>query len=338
MSDTLATIDDFLVPASGDEQTGEANPQIEDTEGQGGEDDPQPEGEPQDAKPEDELIDELADDTEEEADDVPPPPAAWGKDGAEAWKAMPPEAREIVAKRELEMQRFATVKGREIADARRNIETQAMEAVAQQAETFAQQLQALMAQDAPVPPNPELLYTGDQNDVLHYQRQDAAYRAGLAQQQQLQQRIGLSQQQADAARQQAEAVNAAAEAQQLQETLPEFFDPEEGPKLRAKLESVGSLLGYTPELMAQAGAADILALKTVAELHEKAAKYDRIVAKRMETVRAAKGMPKMSRPGAGQSSSGAAMATQEVQETAISQFNRDRSGDAALALLQVRKR
>lgn len=251
--------------------------------------------------------------SEETSDEIPPPPHSWSKEDAAVWAELTPEQRAVVQRREAERDKFVADVGRKGAEARRTIEREAMEAVAQHAETFSQQLEQYAQMFAPEAPDARLLYTGDQDDVLLYQRQDAAYRVSIAQQQELQQRIALSQQQAVEARKQANAALSQQEAELLRDALPEFFDPEAGPKLRQSLESIGQELGYTPDIMAQAGASDIVALKKVAdmkvELDTLRAFKKRIDGKTMETVRAAKQLPRLTRPGAsltnGQKSAGA---------------------------------
>ena len=318
------TIDDFLVP---EDETEEQTPVETSTE-----------GEPEDGEPTEDDLAEVEEAEPETEADVPPPPTSWSKEDAEAWKDLTPEAREVVMRREKDIERFVSTKGREVAETKRQVQQEAMQSVAQQAEAYATQIQYLAQQLAVPAPDAQLLYTGNPDDVVSYQRQDAAHRASLAQQQQLLQQAVQAQSQAAAARQQAFTEQSAAEAQRLQEALPEFFDPVEGPKIRQSLETIGSELGYSPELMAQAGANDILALKRAADWKDKAAKYDKIVAKRMETVRSAKSMPKVTRPGAGASQQATQVANEDQRAAAIQQFNRDRSADAAGSLLLVRKR
>lgn len=333
------TVQDFLVPVEDKPDDQSAPPSAQEAAA-----DPNAaaaDAAPEDTRSEEErLLDELlGDDAPKPEGDpaIPPPPNSWSKEDAAAWEAMPAEAREVVARREKERDAFVANKGREVAETRRTLEAQALEAVAQHAENFAAQLNAYMAQSLPAAPDPRLLYTGNPDDVVIYQRQDAAHRAALAQHQEMQQRVAQSQQQAQDARRQIEAANAQADAARLRDTLPEFFDPDASPALRQSLQSVGEALGYSPELMAQAGATDILALKQAAEWRDKATKYDRIMAKRMETVRGAKNLPKMTPPGATPGQGLAAEVTADRQAAAISQFQRDRSGAAALDLLAVRK-
>src|SRR3546814_5587834 len=76
-------------------------------------------------------------------------------------------------------------------------------------------------------------------------------------------------------------------------TLFRSFEPSTAPELQRTLESIGAELGYPAELMAQASSTDILALKRASDWKAKAEKYDKLIAKRMEGVRAAKALPRM---------------------------------------------
>lgn len=346
---TPATLADFMVPAN-DEPKQDDAPQTSAQPGENLELLDQGASEQADTRTEEQklLDDLLSDEGGEGAEgqqeggeakaEIPPAPHSWSKEDAEAWAALTPEVREVVARREKERDKFVADVGRKAADQRKEVERQALEAVAQHADNYASQLSAYMSQSLPQPPDQRLLYTNNPDDIVLYQRQDAAYRAADAQQQQLQQSIAQSQQQAQMARQQAMTAQQQAEAQRLHEVLPEFFDPDTGPKLRQSLESIGQELGYPADLMAQAGANDILALKKAAEWRDKAAKFDKLVSKRMETVRQAKTLPKMTRPGSAASPAAAQSATAEREQAAISAFQRDRSGDAAAALLFTRTR
>lgn len=334
------TANDFLAP-----QEGQAPAQVEQ---EAVETAKQPEPTDEEALLSDLMADEqpgddveAVDDAEMEAEeevkaDVPPPPTGWAKEDAEVWAELPERAREIIAKREKDQHAFIAETGRKTAEAKRQIEQQAMEAVAKQAETHAMQLQAYAQQFLPDPPDVNLLYSEDPSDVIIYQRQDAAYRAAISQQQELQQQVTQLQRQAEEARSANQAALAQAEAERLRAELPEFFDPEAGPKLRQSLESIGQELGYRADELAQAGAVDIMAMKKANEWREKAAKYDRIVAKRMETVRSAKKLPPMSRPGAATGRMPANSANDF--QTRLNTFEQTRSPEAAAALLLERKR
>jgi len=255
----------------------------------------------------DELVDDIADEEGEPAEEgaeeaaaeveIPPAPDAWSKEDAAAWKTLTPEAREIVARREAEVTKGFREMGRKVSEATKAAERDAVAAVAQHAENFAAQLQIYAEQFTPQPPNPQLLYTGNPDDVLIYQRQDAAYREALSQQQALHQKAQQSQQQAQRARQTLTTSELEAETEKLREVFPEYLDPNTGPELQRKLASTAQRLGYSPELFAQAGADDIVALKQATADHEDALKYRKLMADKMEGVRAAKNLPKMARPG-----------------------------------------
>jgi hypothetical protein len=243
--------------------------------------------------------------------DIPPPPVSWSKEDAAGWAELTPGARDTVLRREAERERYVADVGRKSAEEREATRNEAMHALAEQADQHARELAAYMGQNMPAPPDPRLLYTNDPNDVLAYQRQDAAYRAAAAQQQELQQAIAQYQQQAEAVRSHARSAELAQEGQRLRETIPELFDPAKGPELRNTLESTGRDLGYSPELMAQAGANDFMALKLASEWRAKAAKYDKLVAKRMEVVRGAKNVPRVTRPGAAPTQRATSQAAQD---------------------------
>src|SRR3546814_6337407 len=92
------------------------------------------------------------------------------------------------------------------------------------------------------------------------------------------------------------------------------------------------------ELMAQASSTDILALKRASDWKAKAEKYDKLIAKRMEGVRAAKALPRMARPGVKPGKGQQQSASANRRETALNSFGQTRSGDAAAALLLERIR
>lgn len=294
MSDIQAAAEELLGPEI-DEALAEENQQ------QGGE---------TQQTDEEALLDELAaeDDNgeegaeegeqEEQQEEIPPAPASWSKDDAEAWKSLTPEAREVVSRRERERDSHIRKVTMDAAEQRKSYERDSIAAVAQHAENYARQLQVYAEQLLVPAPDTRLLYSGDENDRIRFYQQEAAHRESLAQHQRLQQEVTQSQQQAERARQSLTASEVEAEVEKLRDIFPEYLDPETGPNLQRELGAIGQELGYTPELFAQAGANDIMALKKAAEWRDDALKYRQLMAKRMEGVRAAKSLPKMARPGA----------------------------------------
>lgn len=257
------------------------------------------EGEAEEESPEEDGEEELEDGQEEEpSKPASPMPESWSKEDAKAWAELSPEAQAVVSRREGERDKYLRKVGFEASQTQQRVEGQAREVIAQMHDKHAMALHAYSQQFAPQEPDQRLLYTGNPDDVLIYQRQDAAYRAAHAQQQQLQQEIAMAQQQASSHRNQVQQAERASDAQRLREQLPEWFDPSEGPKLQNSLQSIGSELGYPTELMAEASSTDILALKKAAEWKADAEKYRKLMGGKMEAVRAAKGLPKMARPGA----------------------------------------
>lgn len=89
-----------------------------------------------------------------------------------------------------------------------------------------------------------------------------------------------------------------AEHASLVEQIPEWADPSQRANLIAQLEPIGAELGYSPDVMAQAGATDIIALRTAFNWKADAEKYRELMKKRMEPVRAARTVPPVARTGA----------------------------------------
>lgn len=331
-NDEPVGLDDFLIPEEGGEQ-------IDQTIDEG--------AASADGQADDDIIelDEngdpiVADEGEKPEEQVPevPAPVSWSKEDAAIFKGLPPEAQQIIARRETERDKYVREAGRKAAETRHSVENEARDVIARQADEHAQRLEAYAQFIVPQVPDQRLLYTGNPDDVLTYHRQDAAYRAGTAQQQALQQEIERAQQQASEARKQAEQHERAVDAQRLQEQLPEWFDPSEGPKLRQQLQSIGAELGYPDELMAQASSQDIIALRKAAEWKVKADQLDKLNAAKMAAVRAAKKLPKMARPGVTPSRGAQVAQSQSRREQAIESFGLTRSGADAAALLLERKR
>ena len=283
-------IDDFIGPD--EEDVLDTPPQDDD-------------GEPDDVDLEDAVDDAEAgadDDPADEDGDVPaaeakPMPGSWSKEDAKAWGELPPAAQDVVLRREEERDKFLRSKAHEASQTRQQTENEAREIIAQINENHARALQVYASQFQAHAPDERLLYSNDPNDVLTYHRQDAAYRANAAQQYQLQQQIEQAQGIAGTARSQAQQADFASDAQRLREQLPEWFEPSTAPALQASLQGIGKELGYPDELMNAASSTDILALKKAADWKADAEKYRKLVAKKMEGVRAAKGVPKMAAPG-----------------------------------------
>lgn len=333
---TAPTVDDFLIP---DEEA--ADPLV--VEGLG---EPLLEADeaPDDVAAADEAA--LIEDDEDAADDEPAAedaqkidaPHSWSKEDKELFAKLPTEHQAIIARRETERDNFVKSKAFEASQTRERVASEARDIIVKMHEDHAQKLAVYAQQVLPRAPDERLLYSGDPNDVIVYQRQMAAYQRGTDQQQQLHQQIEQARAAAQSAQEQSQQAERASDAQRLQEQLPEWFDPSSGPKLRESLQSIGAELGYPTELMAEASSTDIIALKKASEWKSDAEKYRALMSKRMEGVRAAKAIPKMTRPGAAPTRGQAQANNANRREQALESFGQTRSGDAAAALLLQRTR
>lgn len=232
---------------------------------------------------------------EAEDDDLPPidAPVSWDAEAREKFAELPRDVQEYVAKRESERERFVQQKSQEATRAQREAAQQAMSQLARIEQGYAQQYQVL-AQQFDVPePDIALLATDPQTYALQAKR----YQNAQAQRQEMQQAAEYYAQQAAAREEHIQQAEYAAQAQVITEQFPEYADPTTGPKLREELSGVARELGYPPELIAQARATDILAMRKAAEWKAKADRLDAMNRKTMEKVRAAKGLPKSVKPG-----------------------------------------
>lgn len=292
-------IDDFL----GEEE------QEEDHQQEGAEEQADADPEAEEVESDEEQAEDA--DGEEEAAPKFDPPHSWSKEEKEVFAKLDPAAQAVIHRRESERDKFVQLKSVEAAQTRDKVANEAREIIVRQHEDYALKLSAYAQQIVPQAPDERLLYSGNPDDVIVYQRQMAAYQRGTDQQQQLHQQIEQARAAAESAREQSQQAERASDAQRLQEQLPDWFDPSSGPKLRDELQSIGAELGYPTELMAEASSTDILALKRAAEWKADAEKYRKLIGKKMETVRAAKGLPNMARPGVKPSKSQATAAASQ---------------------------
>jgi hypothetical protein len=281
------TIDDRLLAALTQEEGGE--PEVET-------DQPEP---TEDGEGEPELTEEdVAEEVEADQPSIAAP-VSWTAEEKEEFSKLPRTVQETLTRREAEREKFVQSKAQEAAQVRQQVERQALtelqgiqKAAAERLAHFAQML-------TPNEPDIRLLQSGNEDDRTYYFQQEASYRQWSAQQQQ-------AQRQADEARQMAEQAERALQAQEqaefvstLQEHFPEYLEPTSA-KLREELGSIARELGYPAELLREANASDIIALKRASDWKAKAAKYDTLMAKKMEKVREAKALPKVSKPGVAQ--------------------------------------
>jgi hypothetical protein len=262
-------------------------------------------------EPEDDELDDDApeaddaDDAEpsdDDADDDEPAtpaieaPASLTADEKATFAQLPPEAQRVWAASETRRNQQVQQATTSAAEAQREAKAAAANAEAQAKATYAEQYRAFVSAYAPQQPDANLAYT----NPAEYIAQKAQYDAAIAQHSQLVQQIDAL---ADEAGQHFTAQQQQWQAEQVRELMkvPEYADPAKRGAFFETLQSVGAELGYSPEVMAEAGAADILALKTAADWKAKAGKWDALQARKMQPVRDAKSTkPGTARPvGAG---------------------------------------
>ena len=259
--------------------------------------DPQPEPEPEEQDPSVNDEAEAEPDGEEEGDpeqdDEPEQPAierpkSWKADAEEEWSALPRNIQERIAERETERERFVNTKAQEAAQTENRVRQMAEQELAQFSEQQAMQYQMLAKQFFPQQPDRNLLFTGNPQDQLKYQQQQALYEDGLAQQQQLQQAAAEHAQRAQRIRDDQDNAARQQDAERLRAEMPEWFDEAKQADLQSNLTATAKALGYPDELLPEANASDLLALRTAHEWKDKAAKWDAYQKAKMQPVRAAK--------------------------------------------------
>lgn len=234
---------------------------------------------------------------EDEAEELPPidPPVSLTAEEKEAFKKLPREAQEFTARRIGELEKGFQAKAQEVKQVEARVHAQMSDQFQAVAATFAQQIGALRV---PLPQRPSHQLQAE--DPYAYAEEMDAYERAAAHNQWIEQQLGTVSQQLQQAQladhQRDQAITLAV----LTRDFPEYLDNEKGPEIRQRLGSTAQLLGYTEEQINAADHHDIKAMKAATEWREKAEKYDRLMAKKMEKVRDAKNLPRVSRPGTAQ--------------------------------------
>jgi len=280
------------------------------------------EGEQSETDERPEVDEEAEDEPEIEADDLPPidAPSSWTAEEKAKFAELPRDVQETVTRREAERERFVQTKAQEAAQAHRQAAKQAAEYAAQVEQAAAEQLTQYAQMLDVAEPDPSLVAT---NPAL-YAQQMQAYRAYAAQRQ-------AAQQQAQEAHQRAQQYQAAIQQQEqeafhqrLSAELPEFFDANSGPKLKEQLTATAKSLGFSDDEIFGANATQILALKRITDLQAKADKYDALMRKQMERVRAGKSkLPPVSKPGAAKSPGATINAQYQADREAMRRGDKD---------------
>lgn len=277
------------------------------------EEDPEVAGEPEEPQGEPEAPELTEEDvTEAEAEEEAPPiapPVSWTAEEKEEFKNLPRNLQETLSRRESEREKFVQSKAQEAKQTETRVRNEAVQAITDMQANYMANLQALMPQ---VPQKPSHQLQAD--DPWEFAAQMDHWERAVAHRQFAEQQIGLIVQQQQAA-QQARIQQAQAEAEAtLKEKFPEYLDPTEGPKHKASLEPIAQALGYS---LSDMDGNDIIALREVANMKAKADKYDALMAQKMAKVRAAKDLPRVSKPGASQGPQAAVNARYQADRNAM---------------------
>jgi hypothetical protein len=257
--DALSSVQDFIA----DEFLGGSD---EPEEEEKSTDDEQSDDDSADDDDQSDSDDDQEDDTDEAAKPIDPP-VSWDKDAKELFAQLPPELQSKVAEREAQRDKAIQSATTEAANAKRNASVEANAAFADQQRQYASHLEQIAARLAPQAPDPALAAQDPGAYVQHlayYQQQSAQHQEWL--------------QQAAAARVEADQRDALTRQHELAQdhtVLTEAFgddwtDTTKRKELLTNLETIGAELGYPADLMGQANATDILALKAASEWKAKA--------------------------------------------------------------------
>lgn len=249
-----------------------------------------------DAPTEDDAADGEADDADAVAEPVVPPPASWTAENRELFAQMPPELQRQVAERETQRERAVNASQHEVQTVKRQVDQTVAQRVADETRSYADQLQQFAALFEVAPPDPSLLNGGEEHRAIYFQ-QEAAYLQFRAQREQAQLAAQAAQQEAETREARIAEQFAAEQNAILAENIPEWADETSRTGLLRDLTAIAKDVGYPPELIAEANATDILALRRAHEWKTKADKWDAAQKAKMVPVRAAKQAPRQIAPG-----------------------------------------
>jgi hypothetical protein len=239
-----------------------------------------------------------ADEQDDEQDDEPvkpaiEPPASLNAEEKAAFAQLPPEAQRMLSAVETRRNGQVQEATTRAAEAQRSAQADAARQAAEAKQLYAEQARVLLDAYAPQQPNP-----ADYGDNMQaYQRDHANWQYAAAQHQSVMQQVNAIGDQAQQALGDQDQQSLQADARALHQAFPEWFDEAKAPEHKTKLTAIGAALGYTDDLMKQAGSTDILALRTASGWKDKADKWDALQARRMAGVRAGK----TAKPGTAQS-------------------------------------
>jgi hypothetical protein len=239
-------------------------------------DPPDPMPGPEDPAPSDDQ-EELPDEPDEAADEADDsdhqgidPPNSWSNADKELFRSLPPEAQAVIAKRESDQNRAFTQKTQELAQHRRAVDS-TLEALGAERQRYAENLEQLLFVAAP---------EVQQFQQVDWQRLATEHPAEYVKMQEARERargrIGVLQQELQGVRAQIQqqeaqqfAVRKQQEAQLLVEKLPDFADPDKGPKKIADMRQFLQRHGFAPQEISQAVDHRMLVLVDMAQRWER---------------------------------------------------------------------
>jgi hypothetical protein len=250
---------------------------------------PEPDAEAEEAADEEDI------EPEEELPAIDPPNSLTAEE-KETFKSLPREAQEFTARRIGELEKGFQSKAQEAAQIKQTAQLEALKVVEQIKAEAAERLQSYAKQFEVKAPDAVLMDPQSQYyNPAAYAQQLQHYQHSTAQREQAQRdaetaRSEQAQIQAARAEHEAQAFR-----QQLEAELPELLDPENGQTLARELNATAELLGFDPNEISDVSA--IKALKQTAEWKSDSDKYRKLMARKMERVRAGKAPPPISKPG-----------------------------------------
>lgn len=232
---------------------------------------------------------------EGEQEEVPAidPPVSWGTDAKEQFAQLPVELQQFVTEREAQRDKAVQRATTEAAEAKRSALVEASSQFVEQQRQYASEIEFYASRIAPQPPSPELAGT----DPVLFIQLNAQYQAEMHQHNSMMQQAEYARAQAGERERMIAAEQYQADLAILAQQIPEWTDEAKRHELLTSVASVGAELGYSPETLTEANAQDVLALRKAAEWKAKAIKYDALQSSKMEKVRGAKTLPKVTRPG-----------------------------------------
>jgi hypothetical protein len=289
-----------------------------------GPDDPAPSEEDDDYTPDPEDVPE-GDDLADHQSVVPP--SSWNKADLEVFRALPPEAQAIIARRDTEQNAAFTQKTKELSEHRQALESTFSE-IQSERQSYAQNLQQLLFVAAPEAErfanvDWQRLAAEQPAEYVNLTAQRDALRGRIAGIQQELQRVSAQSQQTQ---QQQFAQLRGEQAQRLVEAMPDFGDATKGPKLAGDIRGWLQKQGFSDQEIGQVIDHRVILVAHKAMLADRAA-----TARQQAETKRNTAAPAVQPPGNGRQRSDTQAAQRRAQK--MSQLRRSGSEKDAISLL-----